>query len=217
MMAVFTTDQFTADSYAHWMEHQAKPFLNVTIQPDVLSPIMKATLNKVDSNWHEETMAASELTQYVKHELPVKHHNDFKKFIVYANKPAALLTQLITEWKPSERIKDANTKRASPKSAMDFDTPMTEAAAATTNEEGEARSRFNPITTLNEWSEATPERMAEAMYLINPNYAADEAAKTAASKAAYEAHLAAKTAASTTASTNPNAATTTSNADHVSI
>ena len=174
------------------MEYRAKPFLNVTFQPDVLSPIMKATLNKVDSNWHEETMAASELTQYVKSELPVKHHNDFKKYIVYANKPATLLTKLITEWKPSERIKDANMKRASPKSAMDFDTPMREAATATTNAEDEASSRFNPITTLYEWYHTTPERMAEAMYLINPSNAAT-------------------TTSTNTATTNSNTAPPTSN------
>ena len=39
------------------------------------------------------------------------------------------------------------------------------------NAEDAARSRFNPITTLNEWSEATPERMAEALYLIAPSNA----------------------------------------------
>ena len=105
---------------------------------------------------------------------------------------------------------------------MDFDTPMAEATDATMEEAEEApridknaedvaQSRFNPITTPNEWYEATEERKAEALYLIAPNYLADQAAKTAASKAAYEAALAAKTAASTAAPTNSNAETTTSN------
>lgn len=45
---------------------------------DVLSPILKASLSKFESNWHKEIMATSELTQYVKMALPVKHHVDFK-------------------------------------------------------------------------------------------------------------------------------------------
>lgn len=223
IMAVFTQDEATADAYAHWMEHRAKTLFNVPVMTDVLSPVFKASLSKFESNWHEETMATSELTQYVKNALPVKHHADFKRFIPFANKPGDLVEKLITEWRATERIKEVNTKRASPKSAMDFDTPMAEATDATMEEaedesridknaEDVAQSRFNPITTPYEWDEATEERKAEALYLIAPNYLADQAAKTAASKAAYEAALAAKTAASTAAPTNSNAATTTSNA-----
>eukprot|EP00956_Cyclotella_meneghiniana_P026934 scaffold59456_cov45-Cyclotella_meneghiniana.AAC.2 len=77
-------------------------------------------------------MAASPLTQYVKEELPIKHHGDFHRYITWTNKPADLATKLLTEWKVTERIKEANTKRASPKSAMDFDTTMTDADGATT-------------------------------------------------------------------------------------
>ena len=58
------------------------------------------------------------------------------------------------------------------------------------NAEDAARSCFNPITTLYEWSEATPERMVEALYLIAPSNAPNATSNTA---------------------------TTTSNADHVSI
>ena len=78
---------------------------------DVLSSILKASLSKFESNWHKETMATSELTQYFKMALPVKHHADFKNYIPYVNKPAALVEKLITKWRTTERIKDANTKK----------------------------------------------------------------------------------------------------------
>eukprot|EP00956_Cyclotella_meneghiniana_P034239 scaffold102687_cov36-Cyclotella_meneghiniana.AAC.1 len=42
----------------------------------------------------------------------------------YANFPAALVTNVITQYKVSERIKEINKKKASPKSAMDFDVEM---------------------------------------------------------------------------------------------
>ena len=132
LMAVFAVDQATAEAYAHWVEHRAKLIFNVPVSTDVLSPTVKKSLSKLEQNWHEETMAASPLTQYVKEELPIKHHGDFHRYITWTNKPADLATKLLTEWKVTERIKEANTKRASPKSAMDFDTTMTDADGATT-------------------------------------------------------------------------------------
>eukprot|EP00956_Cyclotella_meneghiniana_P022369 scaffold42280_cov23-Cyclotella_meneghiniana.AAC.1 len=132
LMAVFTVDQASAESYAHWVEHRAKLIFNVPVSTDVLSPMVKRSLSKLEQNWHEETMATSELTQYVKEELPIQYHGEFKKYIMWANKPAALAKKLLTDWKTTERIKEANTRRASPKSAVDFDANMIDADGATT-------------------------------------------------------------------------------------
>ena len=131
-MAVFTVDQASAESYAHWVEHRARLIFNVPVSTDVLSPMVKRSLSKLEQNWHEETMATSELTQYVKEELPIQYHGEFKKYIMWANKPAALAKKLLTDWKATERIKEANTRRASPKSAVDFDANMIDADGATT-------------------------------------------------------------------------------------
>eukprot|EP00956_Cyclotella_meneghiniana_P009001 scaffold12332_cov58-Cyclotella_meneghiniana.AAC.2 len=110
LMAVFAVDQATAEAYAHWVEHRAKLIFNVP------------------KRWQHHHLD----TQYVKEELPIKHHGDFHRYITWTNKPAELATKLLTEWKVTERIKEVNTKRASPKSAMDFDTNMTDTDGATT-------------------------------------------------------------------------------------
>ena len=126
IMAVFAVDERTAEAYAHWVEHRGKLLFNVHMQTEVLCPAFKGAISKVDCDLHEETLAVNELTEYAKTECPLDRHAEFKAYIPYCNHPAALVTKLITEWKVTERIKELNTKRASPKSALDFDVHMTE-------------------------------------------------------------------------------------------
>eukprot|EP00956_Cyclotella_meneghiniana_P031768 scaffold84611_cov48-Cyclotella_meneghiniana.AAC.1 len=61
---------------------------------------------------------------YAKSECPVDLHADFHSQMNYANFPAALVTNVINQYKVSEQIREINTKKASPKSAMDFDVAM---------------------------------------------------------------------------------------------
>eukprot|EP00956_Cyclotella_meneghiniana_P029662 scaffold72577_cov50-Cyclotella_meneghiniana.AAC.3 len=125
-MAVFAVDEATAHSYAHWVEH-TQPIFNVPVRTVVRSPALKSNVRQMESNMHAESMATSDLTHYVKCELPLHHHLDFSKHIQWCNHPTALITKLITEWKCIERIKDINTAKASPKGAADFDATMTDA------------------------------------------------------------------------------------------
>eukprot|EP00956_Cyclotella_meneghiniana_P022870 scaffold43759_cov61-Cyclotella_meneghiniana.AAC.2 len=126
LMAVFVKDEATAEAYAHWIEHRSKLLFNVNMQTEVMAPAFKSVMTKCESNQHEETMAVNALTEYAKSECPVDRHAEFKAHIMYCNHPSALVTKLITEWKVTERIKEINTKRASPKSALDFDVQMAE-------------------------------------------------------------------------------------------
>ena len=127
-MAVFAVDEVTAHSYAHWLEHQAKLIFNVPVHTEVRSPALKSTVRQMEGNLHAESMATSDLTYYVKSELPIKHHLEFSRYIQWCNHPTALITKLLAEWKTIERIKDANTKKASPKGAAEFDATMTDVA-----------------------------------------------------------------------------------------
>ena len=124
-MAVFAVDEATAHSYAHWVEH-TNPLFNVPVRAVVRSPALKSNVRQMESNLHAESMATSDLTHYVKCELPLHHHLEFSRHIQWCNHPTALITKLITEWKCIERIKDINTAKASPKGAVDFDATMTD-------------------------------------------------------------------------------------------
>ena len=123
-MAVFAVDEMTAHSYAHWVEHQARLIFNVPVQTQVRSPALKSTARQMEVNEHAESMATSDLTYYVKSELPLKHHLEFSRYIQWCNHPTALITKLLADWKTIDRIKDANTAKASPKGAEEFDATM---------------------------------------------------------------------------------------------
>eukprot|EP00956_Cyclotella_meneghiniana_P016477 scaffold25998_cov50-Cyclotella_meneghiniana.AAC.1 len=121
VMTIFTHDEVTADSYAYWAEHRSKLLFHVPMQAKVFKSSEKRMMSKVEPNLHEEMLATNNLTHYAKSECPVDLHADFHSQMIYANFPAALVTNVINQYKVSERIREINTKKASPKSAMDFD------------------------------------------------------------------------------------------------
>lgn len=96
LVAFFIKEKAWAKAFAEWLNPRV--IFNVQINHiQILSPKEKATLKLVVEDYHEEELAASDLTRYCKEEVPIKYHGAFKNHIRYCNRPDAIITNLLTE------------------------------------------------------------------------------------------------------------------------